>query len=118
MKNRVKELRQHLKMTQEEFAKSINLSRSNVSNIELGRISINDRLAKDLCRVYNLNENWLRTGTGEMFNHVDETILAEFLGRALQDDNKFIKHTLMTLSKLNDQEWSVVENLIKQLAKE
>lgn len=67
MKNRIKQLRKELDLTQEEFANQINISRSNLGNIEIGRISVTDRVVDDICNAFNVNHDWLRTGSGEKF---------------------------------------------------
>lgn len=73
---RVKYLRkQELKITQEDFAVALGISRSNVGNIEVGRINITDRVIQDICEKYNVSEEWLRNGTGEMFIQTPKTIL-------------------------------------------
>lgn len=53
-------------MTQEEFASSIKISRSNLGSIEIGRISVTDRVVQDVCEKFNISEEWLRSGTGEI----------------------------------------------------
>ncbi len=66
---RIKYLRKNeLNITQDNFAKSINVSRSNIGNIEVGRINITDRVIQDICSTYNVNEEWLKNGSGEIFN--------------------------------------------------
>lgn len=59
---RVKELRQNLHMSQEEFGKAIGLSKSGISNIESGARNIRDAHIKLICSSFNVSENWLRTG--------------------------------------------------------
>lgn len=62
---RIKFLRkERLHITQEEFASSIKISRSNLGSIETGRIALTDRVISDICEKYNVNENWLRSGEG------------------------------------------------------
>lgn len=64
---RVKFLRKdYLHMTQEEFASSVKISRSNLGSIEIGRISVTDRVIQDICEKFNINEEWLRNGSGEI----------------------------------------------------
>lgn len=59
---RIKELRQSLHMSQEEFGKTIGLSKSGISNIESGARSVRDAHIKLICSSFNVSENWLRTG--------------------------------------------------------
>ena len=73
---RIKYIRKNeLKITQEDFAMSIGLSRSNIGNIEVGRINVTDRVIQDICLKYNINETWLRYGTGEIFVVTEKSIL-------------------------------------------
>lgn len=64
--DRVKELRKVLGMTQEKFADRIGLKRNSVAQIELGR-ETSDQTIFAICREFRVNEEWLRTGAGEMF---------------------------------------------------
>ena len=64
--DRVKELRKALGMTQEKFADRIGLKRNSVAQIELGR-ETSDQTIFAICREFRVNEDWLRTGAGDMF---------------------------------------------------
>lgn len=75
---RIKHLRKNeLNITQEDFASSLGVSRSNIGNIEVGRINVTERVIQDICSNYNVNESWLRNGTGEIFIKSKHTILDE-----------------------------------------
>lgn len=64
---RIKYLRKNmLNLTQEEFSKKINVTRSNLGNIETNRINVTSRVITDICNVFRINECWLRTGEGAM----------------------------------------------------
>lgn len=68
MKNRLKNLRQTLNMSQEEFGLKIGIkSRAHISSLENGSRNITDRIVSDICSTYSVNEDWLRNGTGKMF---------------------------------------------------
>jgi hypothetical protein len=54
--------------SQKLFSEGIELSRSCLAGIEIQRRKINDRLIKMICLTYGVNEKWLRTGTGSMFD--------------------------------------------------
>lgn len=56
-----------LHVTQETFANSIFLSRSNYSGIETGKVTLTNRVIEDICYKYNMNRQWLMEGTGEIF---------------------------------------------------
>ena len=55
-------------MSQKAFGDAIGLAQRSISNIESGTIEITQRNIDAICRVFNVNEEWLRTGEGEMFN--------------------------------------------------
>lgn len=79
---RVKHFRKNVKhMTQDEFAKEISLSRSNLGNIETGAVSITDRTIKMICESFNLSEAWLRTGSGPMYRETESSIVDELCKR-------------------------------------
>ena len=59
---RIKELRLKLGMNQEEFGESIGLSKSGISNIESGLRGVRERHIKLIANVFNVSEEWLRTG--------------------------------------------------------
>ena len=58
-------------MTQQDFAASIMISRSNLGNIETGAVGITERVITSICEKYNLNENWLRNGTEPIYVESD-----------------------------------------------
>lgn len=68
MNERIKQLRKGLNMTQQEFADKISVKRGAIANYEIGRNTPSDSVISLICREFNVNEEWLRTGTGEMFN--------------------------------------------------
>ena len=76
MNQRLKEVRQALNMSQAKFAKALSMSNGYVAQIELGNTKVNDRIIKLLHFVLNVNEEWLRTGKGEMFEEKPNTTLA------------------------------------------
>lgn len=68
LKDRIRYFRKNIKkLTQDEFRKEINLSRSNLASIETGAVKVTDRVIADICKTFNLSEHWLRTGEGDMY---------------------------------------------------
>lgn len=68
MKDRLKELRKILGLTQQEFADRIGIKRNTLANYEAGRNVPIDSVYHLICREFSVNESWLRTGEGEMFS--------------------------------------------------
>ena len=67
MHERIKQLRKVLNLSQESFSSKLNISRSHFAMIENDSKNITDRVFSDICREFNVNQEWLRHGTGEMF---------------------------------------------------
>lgn len=67
MKERIRLVRRTLDLTQQEFADRIGIKRGAIANYELGRNEPVDSVVSLICREYNVNEEWLRDGIGEMF---------------------------------------------------
>ena len=117
---RVKELRKvHLNMTQEIFAKSINITRSSIALIETEKTALTERNISEICRTFKVNPDWLRYGEGEVFKELSyEEELAEYFGNVLatSDISKdFQKRLIYALSKLDDSDWKVLEKIAENL---
>lgn len=67
MKERLRILRKQLCLTQAEFGEKINIKANTVGSYEKGDRTITERAIADIIRVYGVDENWLRTGEGDMF---------------------------------------------------
>ena len=67
MHERIRKLRRMLDLTQEKFAERIGIKRNTVATYESGRNEPVDSVVALICREFNVNEEWLRYGTGEMF---------------------------------------------------
>ena len=75
MNERIKELRIALRLTQEDFGKVIGVQRAAVNKWEKGINGVADSMILSICREFGVNEQWLRTGEGEMFEQTRETVL-------------------------------------------
>lgn len=118
MCERIKILRKTLKLTQQAFAESLGVSRDTIANVEGGRIEIKDIFILSICREFNVNETWLRTGEGEMFIELsrDEQI-AEFVGKTLSTESEsFKKRFIAMLAKLDESDWETLEKIALELA--
>lgn len=75
MNSRIKQLRTALKLTLEEFGDRIGVTRAAVSKWENGDRRIADSMVVSICREFNVNEQWLRTGEGRMLSNEREAVL-------------------------------------------
>lgn len=120
MHERLKTLRKALDLTQQEFADRIGMKQNTIATYEMGRAIPSDPAVRSICREFNVNEEWLRNGTGEMFLPMtrDEQI-ASFIGEIqMNDDDSFKKRLISTLSQLNENEWEMLARIAVKLQKE
>lgn len=118
MGERVKELRKALGLSGEKFGEKIGLKRNSLSQIETGKNNLSEQNILAICREFNVNEDWLRYGTGEMFKDMtlDEEIIS-FIGEIQWDtSNTFKKRFISAISKLSEEEWNVLEKIIVDMA--
>ena len=120
MKERIKQLRKELNLNQTEFAKRINRSQGVFSQYELGVREVTDRTVIDICREFNVNEEWLRTGEGLMFNPPKDTDieLTDAIGDLLNTQDEFSKKLILNYLKLSDEQRQVFKDFWNQLTKE
>lgn len=119
MNERLKKLRKELDLTQQAFADKIGVKRNTVATYEVGKSNPSDAAVSLICKTFNVNEQWLRDGTGEMFIELtrDEQIAA-FIGsiQSVESDS-FKKRFISMLSALDESEWQVLEKMVNGLAK-
>lgn len=120
LNERIKELRKVLGLSREEFANKLGLkSRGKIENIELGRTSPDEPFLDLICKTYNINPKWLRTGRGEMFIELskDEQI-EDFIGELLSDEEDSFKRRLISgLAALDENGWTVLEKFLDSIQK-
>ncbi len=120
MNERIKELRKVLGLSREEFANKLGLkSRGKIENIELGRTSPDEPFLDLICKTYNINPKWLRTGRGEIFIELskDEQI-EDFIGELLSDEEDSFKRRLISgLAALDENGWTVLEKFLDSIQK-
>ena len=119
MNERIKKIRNSLNISQTDFAQKLSVSRSAVCKMESGENYPSEQTIKLICNEFSVNEDWLRTGKGEMFiPKSKEQLFSELLGEAVKaDENDFKRRLFLALSKLDDSGWESLEKLIDSIAK-
>lgn len=117
MNERIKKLRRSLDLTQQEFADRIGIKRGAIANYEIGRNTPADSVISLICREFNVSENWLRTGTGEMFLPADRNADIARLTKQLLDeeDDSFKNRFISMLANLSVEEWEFLERRAREL---
>lgn len=123
MNERINEIRKAVGLTQGDFGAKIGgLSKNYIWMLEKGERTPSDRTILDICREFNVNEEWLRTGQGEMLRKLSRSDeIAAFFGDVLSGEPDFRARFIAALSRLNADQWKLLEqiadNLIEECAK-
>lgn len=117
MNDRLKKIRKSLDMTQQAFADRLGLQRNTIAMYEMGRTNPSESVILSICREFNVNEDWLRTGSGKMFIERDtEAQLMEWAGRVFSGrDNEFKRRFVTMLMGLSEKEWELLEKKAREL---
>lgn len=94
MYDRMKELRKTLNLTMDKFGERLGVGKTAISKLESGERNITEQMFKSICREFNVSEEWLRDGTGDMFvipEDEDAALVSELLENP---DNAFYKSVL------------------------
>lgn len=115
LNERIKEIIETIGMKKTAFAERLNVSQAFVSQLCSGVSQPSNRTISDICREFDVSEEWLRTGRGEMFVEKTESEeLAAFFGDLLKDEPDFRHRLISALSRLTLDEWKVLEKLAKE----
>ena len=69
---RVKEVRKSLNLTMEQFGNKLGVTKVAISNIEKEKRNLTEQMSRAICREFNVSEEWLKTGEGEMYQQLSE----------------------------------------------
>ena len=120
MKDRLKELRKALHLTQQKLADKLGVKQKTIEKYEMGRNEPSDAVIVSICREFGVSEDWLRNGNGDMFIPMtrDEEI-ASFIGGVQSDvEDTFKKRFISALAKLSTEEWRAIEHLMENMVSE
>jgi len=110
---RIKKLRtsDELNLTLEKFGERVGVTKTAISKIEKNERNTTDQMFKSICREFNVNPEWLRNGTGDMFLELDEDgIIARWVGKVLKDKPKsFRKNVISVMSTWTEEDWDWIE---------
>ena len=112
--DRILAIRKDSGLSQSAFGEKLNLSQNFVWMIEKGQREPSDRTVSDICRVYGINETWLREGAGEMYvPKTREETIAELVGSALNGSNDFKKAVIQMICSRTNQELETLEAALR-----
>ena len=120
MKDRIKELRKNKKLTQAEFGERIGVKGNTITTYENGSRVPSEAVIKSICRVFNVNEDWLRTGRGDPYIQLSrDEELAQFFGDVRKGEDPDSRRRLLSvMSRLTTDEWALLEQMAWKLVDE
>lgn len=116
LKDRIKQLRQSLDLTQEEFGKRIGLVKSGISRIENGTTGTTEQTLRSMCREFGVSYLWLTTGEGSMFEKGgDDAALHVMVDRVMASENERVKQIFKNLGDFTEDDWRQVNAVLDKL---
>jgi len=117
MNERFRQLRKQLGLNQTEFAERIGAKQTTVAGWETGKKTPSAPLIVSVCKEFNVREEWLRNGTGEMFKSTDRYDEIAMLTRKLlrEERDSFKNRFISILANLTENEWEILEDKLEQL---
>ncbi len=101
--SRISEVIEDSGLSKTEFSKRINVSQSHVSRMVSGETGVSDRTITDICRVFRVNETWLRTGAGEKYRKKARAEELAELFAELEVDDTVKARCIRTLAELPEE---------------
>lgn len=116
---RISALISELGITKTSFADRLNITQPYVSKL-IKNGTPSDRLIEDICEKFNVREEWIRTGEGEMFSPLDRQDQIANLTATLfkGEKNSFKERLILALAGLDENEWEMLEKIAEKIAKE
>lgn len=118
---RIKAIRKELDLSLEKFGEKLGVGKSAISNIENGNRNLTEQMCKGICREFRVNEEFLKTGEGDMFLELpEEDEVAAYVSELLEDDGNnplyvIIKEIMHTYSELTPKSQEVLRDFSKKL---
>jgi len=119
IRDRIGKVRETVEKSQEEFGAILGVTKSTISLLETKKREPSERLIRDICREFNVNETWLRTGDGPMIRPpktIDNVIMEE-IAKLVKSDDEFVKNFILEYLKLSDEAKQEVKGFIKNISK-
>ena len=116
LKERIKELRKSLELTQEEFGGRIGITKSSISTMESGRSSPSEQTIRSIYREYGASYLWLTTGEGPMLEDGgDDAALHVMIDRIMASENNRVKQVFKSLGCFTVEDWKQIDQLLDKL---
>ena len=108
---RVKHIRESLNLSMDKFGQTLGVGKSAINKIEKGENNLSEQMIKSICHAYDIREEWLRTGIGEMRENLSgsDELIKLFTDVLKEDNSSFRKQFFEVLARLTVPDWSIAE---------
>ena len=116
MNERIKQLRKYRGLNQTDFGSRIGIKQTSIANYESGTRVPLDTVVASICREFGVSEQWLRTGTGELFPpRTRAQEIADFAADLLSDEPESTRSVVISyLMRWDADDWAAVTNIIRK----
>lgn len=116
---RIREIRKYFELTLEKFGEKLGVGKTAISKIENNERGVTDQMIKGICREFNIRDEWLRTGEGEMFEQMtQEEKLMKYTALLLKNEDSAVANAIQTLiityEQLDDASKATLEKIALQ----
>lgn len=112
----IRDARKALSLTQKEFSAALGMSENYIWQIEKGQREPSDRTISDICRIFAIREEWLRTGTGEMKEPMTkEEEIAQLVNGAINGSSEFKRAVIKMICSRTDSELEALEAALRSV---
>ena len=122
---RIREVREYLKLSRNDFGERLGMSGDSINNLERGRVVIKDFIIKLISQEFNVDENWLRTGEGSMFileldedTVLVEQLLNEYDNPLFSEIKSLVFNIMKVYNQLDPKSKQVIDDFIIKLKEE
>lgn len=117
LSDRIKAIRKEVGLLQPEFAERIGIKGATITSYETGSRIPSDTVMLAICREFNVNEHWLRTGEGDMMVTVDaDQELQDIFAEITLSGDELITRIIKSYWRLSDSEKAAIRKLIDGLS--
>ena len=114
MNERLKAIRRELSLSQEAFGKKLGVTGTAISRMEIGNRAVTEQMILAICREFNVREEWLRNGTGEMFLDFKEDEFSK--SAATLSNDVFVRSLIVEYWKLDEDSKQLFRDFIHRLS--
>lgn len=112
----IRDARKALSLTQKEFSAALGMSENYIWQIEKGQREPSDRTISDICRIFAIREEWVRTGTGEMRPPMTkEEEIAQLVNGAINGSSEFKRAVIKMICSRTDSELEALEAALRSV---